>query len=262
MKKTLLYIVLAAIGLLCVGIDVFSSVGYAQDDSSFCCKVAVYRGAGASDICANATLEVLNNHEACKAEFISAKEIQSGVLRKFDVIFFPGGTGSGERKALGKEGWSELWSFLQDGGGYVGTCAGAYMALSSDERIEGNLIDAELQEGEWERGEAILEIELTNEGREVLGDISGRLNIAYQNGPVFHPAKRDDLEPYVVLAYFRTEVAENDSPKGVQIDSPAIATAPYGKGRVVILSPHPELTPNLTFFVPRIALLAANKHSK
>ncbi|MBQ4204165.1 MAG: hypothetical protein II655_10750, partial [Thermoguttaceae bacterium] len=121
------------------------------------------------------------------------------------------------------------------------------------------LIDAELQEGEWERGEAILDIELTDEGREVLGDIKGMIEIDYQNGPVVHPANYKDLKPYSVLAYFRTEVAQNDAPKGVQVNSPAIAYGAYGKGRVIICSPHPELTPNLNNFVPRLVKFAAQK---
>ena len=231
----------------------------AQETEESLCKAAIYRDAGASDVCALATLEILNNTSNCEAAFVSAEEIRNGALNDFDVVFFPGGTASGERKSLGDEGWKQLWSFLENGGGYVGTCAGAYMALVNEERKEGRLIDGELQEGEWERGEAILEIELTDEGRKILGDYPGRLRVAYQNGPVFHPANYKELAPYTVLAYFRTEIAENNAPKGVQIDSPAIAAGAYGKGRVVVVSPHPELTPNLHVFVPKIARYAANK---
>lgn len=259
MKKTLISVALTAMWAMVAVVGVFSAQGFAQEQTPALCKAAVYRGPGASDTCANSTLEILNNTEGYEARFISAEEIQKGGLKDYDVVCFPGGTGSGERRALGDKGWKELWSYLKNGGGYVGTCAGAYLALATNQRPEGNLINAELQEGAWERGEAILEIELTDEGRAILGDLQGRLNVAYQNGPVFHPANRKDLEPYTVLAYFRTEIAENNAPKGVQIDSPAIATAPYGKGRVVILSPHPELTPNLNMIVPKIVRYAANK---
>ena len=237
----------------------FTLTSFAQDKTSTLLRVAVYRDAGASDTCANATREILDLTQDCKADFISSGDIQNGVLKDYDVVFFPGGSASAQRKALGDEGWKRLWSFLEDGGGYVGTCAGAYLALYSDSRLEGRLINAELQEGEWERGEAILEIELTEEGREILGDYEGRLNIAYQNGPIFHPANYSELEPYRVLAFFRSEIAENDAPKGVQINSPAIAVGEYGKGRVVILSPHPELTPKLNSFVPKIARYASKK---
>ena len=222
-------------------------------------RVAIFRDSGVSDVCANATLEILNATPNFKAAYVSSKDIQNGVLNDFDVIFFPGGSASAQRKALGDEGWKNLWNFLENGGGYVGTCAGAYLALYSETRREGRLINAELQEGEWERGEAILEIELTEEGREIFGDFKGTLSIAYQNGPIFHPADYAKLPSYRVLAFFRSEIAENNAPKGVQVNSPAIAVGEYGDGRVVIISPHPELTPNLSSFVPKIARYAVKK---
>jgi glutamine amidotransferase-like uncharacterized protein len=222
-------------------------------------KAAVFRDSGASDTCAIASLQILNNAPGFEASFISAQEIREGSLKNFDVVLFPGGTGSGESKALGDEGWKELRKFLNDGGGFIGTCAGAYLALVNLSRETGRLIDAELQEGEWERGEAILEIELTEEGRKVLEDFTGTVNVAYQNGPVFHPAHYEGLKPYSVLAYFRTEIAENDAPKGVQVNSPAIAYGAYGKGRVIICSPHPELTPDLNCLVPKMTKFAAQK---
>lgn len=222
-------------------------------------RAAVFRDHGVSDTCALATLQILNNAPDFTASFISAHEIRNGGLKDFDVVLFPGGTGSGESKALGDEGWIALRAFLEEGGGYLGTCAGAYLALVNLERESGRLIDAELQEGEWERGEAILKVELSNEGKKVLGDIEGWIDIVYQNGPVFHPANYDKLTPYSVLMYFRTETAENNAPRGVQVNSPAIAYGPYGKGRVIICSPHPELTPNMSFIVPKLVKFAAQK---
>ena len=246
--------------LMAVGLTSFlATATEAQENDAARLRAAVYRGPGASDTCANATLEILNASQDWEAAYVSSEEIQKGALEDFDVVFFPGGSASAQRKSLGDEGWKQLWSFLEDGGGYVGTCAGAYLALYSESREEGRLINAELQEGEWERGEATLEIELTDEGREILGDYAGLVNVSYQNGPIFHPANYSKLPPYRVLAFFRSEIAENNAPKGVQIDSPAIAVGEYGKGRVVILSPHPELTPNLHSFVPKIARYAAKK---
>ena len=228
-------------------------------DSKETIRVAVYRGEGASDTCANASKEILNGTEGFEADFISAGEIQDGKLKEYDVVIFPGGTGSGESKALGDKGWEELRAFVKNGGGYVGVCAGAYLALYKPNRSTGNLISAELQEGEWERGEALLEIEFTEEGRQAFQAPEGRFNVAYQNGPIVHRAATDALKPYVVLAYFRTEVAENDAPKGVQIDSPAIVAAEYGAGRVLICSPHPELTPNLHYLTAQKVKYVARK---
>ena len=222
-------------------------------------RAAVFRDSGASEMCAFSTLQILNNENDFLAEYVSAKDIQDGKLRDYDVVVFPGGTASGERRALDKTGWKRLIEFLNNGGGYYGTCAGAYLALVNLSREESSLIDAELQEGEWERGEAVLKIELTEEGRELLGGTNELLDVVYQNGPVVHPANYEKLKPYSVIAFFRTEIAENNAPKGVQVNSPAILYGAYGKGRVVISSPHPELTPNLNYFVPRLVKFAAQK---
>ena len=88
------------------------------------CRAAVYRGPGASDTCACASLEILNATPNCEAKYVSPEEIQQGALNNFDVVLFPGGSGSGERRALGESGWRELRAFLENGGGYYGTCAG------------------------------------------------------------------------------------------------------------------------------------------
>jgi len=255
MKRTMLTVALTLVAATLGTVAV-----WAQETTL--CRAAVYNGPGASPTCANASLEILADAPNFEAKFISAEEIQTGKLRDFDVVLFPGGSGNGESRAIGDAGWRELRAFLNDGGGYLGTCAGAYMGLVNLSRDAGRLINAKLQEGNWERGEAILEIELTDEGKRVCGDRSGRLTIAYQNGPVMLPAQYEPLPEYDVLAYFRTEVAENDSPKGVQIDSPAIIAAPYGKGRVILCSPHPELTPSLNEFVPRLTRFAAGKETK
>ena len=47
-----------------------------------------------------------------------------------------------------------------------------------------------------------------------------------------------------------TEVASNDTPVGVMINSPALIAAPFKKGRVVFCSPHPEQTKGLEDLIP------------
>jgi hypothetical protein len=55
---------------------------------------------------------------------------------------------------------------------------------------------------------------------------------------------------------FKSEIALNGSPVGVQINSPAQALGSFGKGRVFISSPHPENTPGLEHLIPRGVLWA------
>lgn len=49
----------------------------------------------------------------------------------FDVVVFPGGGGSGEAAAIGPAGANAVRAFVSAGGGYLGTCAGGYLAGTS-----------------------------------------------------------------------------------------------------------------------------------
>jgi hypothetical protein len=73
--------------------------------------------------------------------------------------------------------------------------------------------------------------------------------VRYHNGPVLAevPGRATRLQP---LAYFSTEKVAKGGAKGLMIGSPAIATAQYGKGQVIGISPHPEQTPGLKNLVP------------
>jgi hypothetical protein len=58
------------------------------------------------------------------------------------------------------------------------------------------------------------------------------------------------MPPFRTLAVYATEIAENGSPAGIMKGSPAMAEAPFGKGRVMIFSPHPENTPSMERMLP------------
>jgi type 1 glutamine amidotransferase len=66
------------------------------------------------------------------------------------------------------------------------------------------------------------------------------MDIYYAQGPLLAPAEVADLPDFEVLAYYRTEIAKNGAPSGVMVDTPAVVAAPFGRGRVLCLSPHFE----------------------
>lgn len=73
---------------------------------------------------------------------------------------------------------------------------------------------------------------------------------------------RAGLPRYTVAAVFRTETAENGSPKGVMINSPAAVFASFGQGRVLTISPHSEDTPGLEHVVPRALAWLATRSGR
>lgn len=189
---------------------------------------------------------------------VKGEEIAGGILAKnFDVVVFTGGSGTGQGVALGEQGRENVRSFVREGGGYLGICAGAYLACSEFSWGVG-VLDATTVSPKWRRGHGIVEMEITEAGEEISGLPAKIHEVRYQNGPILMPLGREDIPPYETVAFFRTELAENDSPEGIMVDSPAIVRGSFGRGRVVVSSPHPESTDGLTgSFAPTAVRWAA-----
>jgi type 1 glutamine amidotransferase len=192
---------------------------------------------------------------------LSGEEIGRLNLGAYDVLVFPGGTGSGQAKGIGEAGAKNVREFVSNGGGYVGICAGAYLACSNFSWGLG-ILNAGTVSTKWRRGQAMLDLETTSDAAPVLGEVKGLFKVRYNNGPILKPWTRTDLPSYTTLSVFRTEVAKYGSPEGVQVNSPAQAIATFGKGRVFVSSPHPENTPGLENLIPRGIIWAAGEKSK
>lgn len=219
--------------------------------------VALYDAGGTGGQGVAAVRRILGD-EGMRVVPLGAEEIAAGSLGEFDVVVFPGGSGSRQAAAIGEQGREQLRQFLERGGGYLGICAGAYLCTSGfDWGLK--VLDAKTVSPKWRRGVGMLQMELTPAGRDLLGDHPAPLEVRYYNGPVITRAEVDAVPDYEVLAYYRTEVAKNDSPAGVMVDSPAIAAGRFGRGRVLFVSPHPEQTPGLEGLVHRGVRWAAGK---
>src|SRR5262249_31175158 len=150
-----------------------------------------------------------------------------GSLKDFDVVIFTGGSGSAQAKTIGEKGREEVREFVRRGGGYVGICAGAYLACSGFDWGVG-VLDARTVSNKWQRGVGEVEMELTPDGGKVAGLPPSQRAVHYANGPIIQPNERADIPDYEVLAWFRTELAKNGSPVGVMVNSPAIARGTFG----------------------------------
>ena len=174
---------------------------------------------------------------------VGPEDLREGILANLDVIIFPGGSGSKQGTTIGKEGRAAVRKFVQDGGGYIGICAGAYLATNHFSWSL-KILDAKMVSSKWNRGSGTVEVEFTSLGQKLLRPAEKTLKIRYYNGPIIEPDGDDSLPDYQVLALFRTEVAKHGSPKGVMVNSPAIVAGRCGSGRVLCLSPHAEGSEN------------------
>jgi len=177
---------------------------------------------------------------------VATEDIRDGALAQFDMVIFGGGSGSGQAGGLQEAGREAVRKFILNGGGYVGICAGAYLA-TSNYTWSLALINADsIDRNHWKRGNGQLQIELSPRGREFFGrPAAARLEIRFAQGPILAPGGRKDLPPYAVLAWYRTGIGENGADPKTMVDTPAIIAGDCGKGRVIVSSPHPEQTDGL-----------------
>ncbi len=226
-------------------------------------RVAVFQGDGTG-----ATSKKLMNALTSDDRFtlhvrrITAEEIRSGELAEVDVLIHPGGSGSKQGKALGKSGRETVRQFVRDGGGYLGICAGAYLA-TNDYSWSLNLIDAKvLDRLHWARGTGSVKLRLSPVGTKFFQCEGDELSLYYGQGPLLARREWDDpdVPDYESLAIFATEIAKKGAPRGVMIGTSAAVRCKYGGGRVVCYSPHPESTEGQQHLIPlAVEWLATNQ---
>ncbi len=241
---------LAELGMLDGPLPAASLVETAPVVSPAALRIALYQGPGTGGPGPPNLMRKLNQPPVSAITPVSPETIQAGGLTNFDVVIFGGGSGSKQAAALGDSGRANVRRFVEQGGGYIGICAGAYLATSGYSWSL-NLINARTVSPKWQRGTGTVQLELTETGGTILGRRAGPFDVRYANGPIVKADDKPDLPPFETLAYFRSELARNDAPVGVMVNAPAIFCAPYKQGRVVCVSPHPEQTVGLEEFVPR-----------
>lgn len=210
-------------------------------------RVALFDDEGAFGKGIPRITEQLGKTSDIKVTKVKGKDIADGVLKDFDVVVFSGGSGHREADAISEKGRDEVREFVRHGGGYVGICAGAYLACSGFSWGVG-VLDAKTVSSKWKRGEGTVQIEVTPLCRDLTSVSAGKHDIRYANGPILKPGERDDIPDYEPLAFFRTELAENGTPKGAMVNSPAMVRGTFGQGRVLVSSPHPEQTEGMEGF--------------
>lgn len=209
-------------------------------------RVAIYQDKGVGKNGPPRLMEILAEAPEFEAKIVNGQDIRNGVLDQFDLFLLPGGSGLGEAASMQPEGVEKVKEFVRSGKGYLGICAGAYFP------IQQNFMNAKTKSPLWRRGKAMLELELSDAGLEMFGEeFKGTQIVRYSNGPIIDINVDPNGPKVEVLSWFRTETAQNDTPVGIQVNSPAMVRTTYGKGHIITFSPHPESSDTLKFFVPR-----------
>lgn len=214
-------------------------------------KIAVYDDKGATGKGIPRVTEIAGKTTDLKVTRLKGADIAAGGLKGYDLVMFTGGSGSAEAGGLGEKGREEVRAFVREGGGYVGICAGAYLACTGFEWGVG-VLNAKTVSPKWRRGQGEVKIE-----GEAFGEKLSDRGIRYSNGPIIKADARKDMPEFETLIAFRTELAENDTPVGVMVNAPAMVRSTYGLGRVFTSSPHPEQTAGLEPMVEKAMRWAA-----
>lgn len=191
-------------------------------------------------------IQLLSCTPDCVFTAVNGTDVRAGALAHADLYVAPGGGASRQAGSLGPAGCSNLVEFVRNGGGYFGTCAGCYLALSrtAKDRLNAGrlgLVPYRSQKTPY-RGGAQLKIRFT-EHAGLFGFTPGDVRtLRYHGGPVL---LKGDLIPdaniYSIADYACDGVFANDpKKKPVMARTPAIVAGTFGKGRLVCTSPHPE----------------------
>lgn len=222
---------------------------------------AIYQGKGSSDEGIQNVINCFLGVPNTSVSKLNGEDFRNVDLNQYAAVIFSGGVASAQSESLGESGRNRLREYVRSGGGYIGICAGAYLACSNFSWGLG-VLNAATVSNKWRRGQAWVEERLTEDGTQILGEAPYSFFVRYNNGPILKPAGRKDIPEYVALALFQTEVAENETPSGIMVNSPAQAVGRFGNGRVFVSSPHPENTPGLVHLIPRaLSWVASGKNT-
>ena len=98
----------------------------------FAFNVALYSGRGVWDEGKMALIQMFRAYDF-SIDTVNADYINSGSLEHYNLLVIPGGWAVNYRRDINSTGISNIRNFVQNGGVYLGICAGAYFAANTVE---------------------------------------------------------------------------------------------------------------------------------
>jgi len=215
-------------------------------------RAAVYVGPGARGVGAFRWMQLMDQAEGVEACFVDGEAIRNGALERADLLVMPGGKSNVEAAELGEKGQRELRAFIERGGSYVGSCAGAFLLMAGNEPEKKILGIAPFRHirGEW-GGEAMLQVTYTKASADFTGMKILKHTERFNGGPVMLSSKAVPGADFKVMARFSCNLhSESCKPGLPSMGGAASAVAgTFGKGRVWLFSTHPEYYPKTWKYV-------------
>jgi glutamine amidotransferase-like uncharacterized protein len=197
--------------------------------------VGIYADAGAEPECVGPS-EKMFEWIGCTVVLLYVDDVNEKSLDKLDLIVFPGGDMGPYMEDITDDGKDKIRGIVRDGGGYIGTCAGAYFAAETliwrgsayNEGLLGlfpGTADGPVNEIYQYPETGMCEIIYTAPDHPITHGLGDTEWIYYWWGPKFIPDEGTDVD--VIGEYEIT-------------GEPAMVAFEYGEGRVFLIGPHPE----------------------
>lgn len=217
--------------------DPYHATENAQDEPETVPKVALYNGSGSWAENVDTLKDFFTGYEI---EFGLVDEnhiIDPELLNNYEIIVLPGGGAADYRYEISNH--DSVRSFVENGGLFVGFCAGAYYAADIFS-WQGTEYDYPLEifsgssigplSGQINWGEqALLKLNPDHPANE---SFDLELDIYYFDGPYFKPHDNgEEVNAGIieVLAYYDVN------------NQPAVIAGRFGKGGYLLFGPHPEM---------------------
>ena len=211
-------------------------------------KVAVFadNGCGMGNI--PLLLEISPEYDVT---IVGAKEVAAGELKKFDMLYMPGGYSSVAYNTLGEDGRKAIVDYIRGGGHYYGVCGGAFLIsqtpVGKSAKAEPGtkflgVLPFKDDKPHHYRGKAPVRISLTDEGKKVFPKSDEKRIVWYAGGPAFIDADKVDDSELEVFVKYDTRVISTLDPRPTpdMTGKAAIVGGRVGKGKVYAQCPHPE----------------------
>jgi glutamine amidotransferase-like uncharacterized protein len=197
--------------------------------------IALYSGRGADESCVTATAHMFE-WMGLEVELVDAGFINGRPLSGFRIICFPGGNMYQYAQDITGSGKDKIRKFVENGGGYVGICGGAYftgesvlwqgveLPMSSLRMFPGTTqgpIDAIVPYPDC----VMCKVNIINHGHPITQTEPDSAWIMYCYGPKLLPEMDAEVD---VLGVYDIGL------------EPAVVAFEYGGGRVFIIGTHPE----------------------
>ncbi|MBO4512994.1 MAG: hypothetical protein J5746_09515 [Victivallales bacterium] len=179
---------------------------------------------------------LLANSPQIELTLLNGKGIRDGRLSEIQLLLCPGGGGAKQIGAMRPDGYMNVKKFVEEGGMYLGICAGSYNAMNRTGRFGFLAYDYIQGAGKL----ADLEVDFNEDGAKMLGIKPGKRVVRYNGGNIMKATDPIDKGQSQVLSVFNSSVSGYGKEALNFLGTPSVVYGTYGKGKVLASSFHPE----------------------